>query len=88
MQTRDQADNIVGSQVDRDSKYKNERQKNGLKTSKSQNQKADVQKNKGSGRNRSRTGKVENHSVFTWVVGVGGDGCSQRVGFRQREGRG
>lgn len=26
--------------------------------------------------------------MFTWVVGVGGDGSTERVGFRQREGRG
>lgn len=26
--------------------------------------------------------------MFTWVIGVGGEGSIQSVGFRQREGRG
>ena len=68
MQTRDQAENVVfnqaevGSQVDRDSRYKNNRQKNGPKTSKSQNQKADVQKYKGAGRNSSRSDQSESQN--------------------------
>ena len=67
MQTRDNAEKVVFIQADfvsqavRDLQYVNRRQKNGQKTSKGQNQKADGQKYQQAGRNRGRNKQSKSH---------------------------
>ena len=91
MQTRENAENVVfieqefGSQVIRDSKDKINRQKNGQKASRSQNQNSEWQRYQGTGRDRNRNKQIKSHKPENRVANKS-KGVVHRISIIRRTG--